>query len=227
MIQLSMFFQNGLKPLTRNLFDCSENESCVFIQTFWGSIHTYIYIHIYNPMKPTDGFHAQQVGRTFNDGKSACFQDFVPDQRIKLWCFQAERAIGKEKDQRNQGLVSRQESFFMGPKLGRDQTMQQMWLVILSKRFPCMYIFIYLYIYIYNSALCGLVSYEDPCKDLYRCYPKNYYCLISIIRSLLQLSDDSACDHGALWQLFHIFNLDVFFFFGCQHDMWPSLKLKS
>eukprot|EP00434_Breviolum_minutum_P038147 symbB.v1.2.033830.t1/scaffold4258.1/size42288/2 len=42
-------------------------------------------------------------------------EDFVPDQRIKLWCFQAERAIGKEKDQRNQGLVSRQESFFMGP----------------------------------------------------------------------------------------------------------------
>ena len=49
--------------------------------------------------------HAQQVGRTFNDGKSACFQDFVPDQRIKLWCFQAERVIGKETEQRNQGLV--------------------------------------------------------------------------------------------------------------------------
>ena len=56
-------------------------------------------------MKPTDGFHAQQVRRTFNDGKSACFQDFVPDQRIKLWCFQAERAIGKKNEQRNQGLV--------------------------------------------------------------------------------------------------------------------------
>lgn len=44
-------------------------------------------------------------GFRFKDPKSACFQDFVPDQRIKLWCFQAERAIGKETEQRNQGLV--------------------------------------------------------------------------------------------------------------------------
>ena len=29
----------------------------------------------------------------------------------------------------------------MGPKLGRDQTMQQIWLVFLSKRFSCMYIY--------------------------------------------------------------------------------------